>query len=134
MKKVLVGILCLGILVAIGIGITSRQSVEAAGGSVIKFALPHYATSADASSGLTVWNTSTNERWQIDNMIIRSASAMAVEIYDEGTYLHTYYFNPNSGACPIYKIRSALAGNDLIVKTDTAGTISILVSGPPLWF
>ena len=134
MKKVLIGIACFGILGVIAIGITSLEQKVDAAASQVKFSLPHCATSADATSGLTVWNTHTEERWQIENLIVSSASAMAVEIYDGDTYLHTYYFNPNGGACPIYNIRSASAGNDLVIKTEQTGTISVLVSGPPLWF
>lgn len=134
MKKLLIVVLGLAAIAIVMVGGQFNKLVNATPGSIIKYPLPHCATSADATSGLTVWNTATEERWQIENLIVSSASAMAVGIYDEGTYLHTYYFNPNSGACPIYKIRSASAGNDLIIKTDQAGTISVLVSGSPLWF
>ena len=94
----------------------------------------HAATSADASSGMTVWATQTLERFTIENLIVSSGSAMAVQIFDGDTYVHTYYFNPNAGACPIYKMRSIAQGNDLIVKTEAAGTISVVVTGPSIWF
>ena len=88
---------------------------------------------ADASSGVAVWTTSTEERFQIHTVIINGPVAMAVQLLDGATEITTYYYGINGGACPIYDLRSAAKGNDLTIKSNAAGQINITVVGTSSW-
>ena len=93
----------------------------------------HSLNTADASSGVTVWATSTEERFQIHTVIINGPVAMAVQLLDGATEITTYYYGINGGACPIYDLRSAAKGNDLTIKSNAAGQINITVVGTSSW-
>ena len=93
----------------------------------------HSLNTADASSGVAVWTTSTEERFQIHTVIINGPVAMAVQLLDGATEITTYYYGINGGACPIYDLRSAAKGNDLTIKSNAAGQINITVVGTSSW-
>jgi len=93
----------------------------------------HSLNTADASSGVTVWATSTEERFQIHTVIINGPVAMEVQLLDGATEITTYYYGVNGGACPIYDLRSAAKGNDLTIKSNAAGQINITVVGTSSW-
>ena len=88
---------------------------------------------ADASSGVVVWATSTEERFQIHTVIINGPVAMEVQLLDGTDEVTTYYYGINGGACPIYDLRSAAKGNDLTIKSNAAGQINITVVGTSSW-
>ena len=93
----------------------------------------HSLNTADASGGVAVWTTSTEERFQIHTVIINGPVAMAVQLLDGATEITTYYYGVNGGACPIYDLRSAAKGNDLTIKSNAAGQINITVVGTSSW-
>ena len=93
----------------------------------------HSLNTADASGGVAVWTTSTEERFQIHTVIINGPVAMEVQLLDGATEITTYYYGINGGACPIYDLRSALKGNDLLIKSNAAGQINITVVGTSSW-
>ena len=93
----------------------------------------HSLNTADASSGVAVWTTSTEERFQIHTVIINGPVAMEVTLLDGADEVTTYYYGVNGGACPIYDLRSALKGNDLSIKSNAAGQINITVVGTSSW-
>ena len=93
----------------------------------------HSLNTADASGGVAVWTTSTEERFQIHTVIINGPVAMAVQLLDGATEITTYYYGINGGACPIYDLRSAAKGNDLTIKSNAAGQINITVVGTSSW-
>ena len=93
----------------------------------------HSLNTADASSGVAVWTTSTEERFQIHTVIINGPGAAEVQLLDGAAEITTYYYGANGGACPIYDLRSALKGNDLSIKSNVAGQINITVVGTSSW-
>jgi len=93
----------------------------------------HSLNTADASSGVAVWTTSTEERFQIHTVIINGPGAMQVQLLDGSDEITTYYYGANGGACPIYDLRSAAKGNDLTIKSNAAGQINITVVGTSSW-
>ena len=93
----------------------------------------HSLNTADASSGVAVWTTSTEERFQIHTVIINGPVAMEVTLLDGADEITTYYYGINGGACPIYNLRSTAKGNDLSIKSNAAGQISITVVGTSSW-
>jgi len=93
----------------------------------------HSLNTADASGGVAVWTTSTEERFQIHTVIINGPVAMEVQLLDGSDEITTYYYGVNGGACPIYDLRSAAKGNDLTIKSNAAGQINITVVGTSSW-
>lgn len=94
----------------------------------------HSLNTADARAGVAVWATSTDERFAIHTLTINGPVAMEVQLLDGAVEIQTYYYAADGGACPIYNLRSVAPGNDLSIKSNAAGQISICVVGDSLWF
>lgn len=90
-------------------------------------------TSSDASGGITVWSTSTDETFGLHSMFISVDTEMQVEVYDGSNLIATGSFGANGGACPILDLASNAPGNDLTVTTSKAGFISVTVTGDSMW-
>ena len=94
----------------------------------------HSLNTADASAGVVVWSTQTNERFAIHSVTINGPVGLSVQLLDGATEIQTYYYKADGGACPIYDLQSAAQGNDLSIKASGAGQISICVVGDSLWY
>jgi len=94
----------------------------------------HSLNTADASGGVSVWATATEERFAIHTVMINGPVAMNVQLLDGTTEITTYYYAANGGACPVYDLMSKTKGNDLTIKSNAAGQICITVVGNSLWY
>lgn len=128
--------LVVGSAVAFGVGEKEREDTLRASPGGLAYFDPHYATSADATGGLTVWSIGTEERFGVGSMIISADTNMNVSFYSETYLLNTVYFNVNGGACPVFNPgwRGLHKHDDLKIKTSAAGNISILVTGEILYY
>jgi len=137
MKKWFIPIIVVGaIIIAVVLGKIKFETPEAvaqvAGGQ--KYGAYYSVNTADASSGVTVWATSTDERFTIHTMLINGPVAMEVQLLDGSDEITTYYYGANGGSCPIYDLRSSTKGNDLSIKSNAAGQICVTVVGDSLWY
>ena len=96
---------------------------------------PRVVNSANATGGVTVWATHTDERFQIGSLFISSDTAMTVTLYD-GSLAIPVYVGANGGACPNIKPgwQSHTQGNDLTFTTSVAGNITVVVTGESVWY
>ena len=134
-KRIYVG--CMAILIAIGIWIGIKTEVhpvlaQPVGGQ--NYYTYHSLNTTDATGGVTVWSTGINERFTIHGMFINGPVAMEVQLLDGSTEITTYYYAADGGAVPIFDLRSVAKGNDLTIKSNAAGQISVLVTGESLWY
>lgn len=96
---------------------------------------PRVVNSANATGGVTIWATHTEERFQIGSLFISSDTAMTVTLYD-GSLAIPVYVGANGGACPNIKPgwQSHTQGNDLTFTTSVAGNITVVVTGESVWY
>lgn len=135
MKKVIV-VGCIVAVIAglVWIGITADpRPALAQPASGQQYYTYHSLNTADASGGVAVWTTSTEERFAIHTVMINGPVAMEVQFLDGTDEITTYYYGPNGGACPIYDLISNAKGNDLSIKSNVAGQINITVVGDSVW-
>jgi len=109
--------------------------VEPLAGPPASYYPPRVVNSADASGGVTIWATHTDERFQIGSLFISSDTAMTVTLYD-GALAIPVYVGANGGACPNIKPgwQSHTQGNDLTFTTSSAGNITVVVTGESVWY
>ena len=96
---------------------------------------PRVVNSANATGGVTIWATHTDERFQIGSLFISSDTQMTVTLYD-GSLAIPVYVGANGGACPNIKPgwQSHTQGNDLTFTTSTSGNITVVVTGESVWY
>ena len=96
---------------------------------------PRVVNSANATGGVTIWATHTDERFQIGSLFISSDTAMTVTLYD-GALAIPVYVGANGGACPNIKPgwQSHTQGNDLTFTTSAVGNITVVVTGEAVWY
>ena len=96
---------------------------------------PRVVNSANATGGVTIWATHTDERFQIGSLFISSDTLMTVTLYD-GALAIPVYVGANGGACPNIKPgwQSHTQGNDLTFTTSAVGNITVVVTGEAVWY
>ena len=93
----------------------------------------HTLNTANATTEGVVWETGADERFTIHSLFINGPVAMEVQLLDGGTEIMTCYYAVNGGACPILDLMSAAKGNDLEIRSNVAGQISITAIGNSVW-
>ena len=108
--------------------------VEPLSGPPASYYPPRVVSSADATGGVTIWNTHTDERFQIGSLFVSTDTAMTVTLYD-GALAIPIHTGQNGGACPNLKPgwQSHTQGNDLSFTTSTTGNITVVVTGESIW-